>query len=74
MRVLKINTASLRALLAISFPMIVSQGAYAVMIFTDRYFMSMISPTHLAASLGGGGLLRFFAFRSSLACSHIAMP
>ena len=44
----------MRELLSISFPMIVSQGAFAVMIFTDRYFMSMISPTHLAASLGGG--------------------
>ncbi|NNC99116.1 MAG: MATE family efflux transporter, partial [Gammaproteobacteria bacterium] len=48
------NTASMRTLLAISFPMIISQGAFAIMIFTDRYFMSMISPTHLAASLGGG--------------------
>lgn len=34
--------------------MVVSQGAFAVMIFTDRYFMSLISPTHMAASLGGG--------------------
>ncbi|NND83501.1 MAG: MATE family efflux transporter [Gammaproteobacteria bacterium] len=40
--------------------MIVSQGAYALMIFTDRYFMSMISPTHLAASLGGG-IAAFFS-------------
>ena len=54
MKALPINTVSMRALLAISFPMIVSHGAYAVMIFTDRYFMSMINPTHLAASLGGG--------------------
>ena len=44
----------MKALLAISYPMIVSQGAFAIMIFTDRYFMSMINPTHLAASLGGG--------------------
>jgi MATE family multidrug resistance protein len=34
--------------------MVVSQGAFAVMIFTDRYFMSQIDPTHMAASLGGG--------------------
>jgi len=34
--------------------MVISQGAFAVMIFTDRYFMSLISPTHMAASLGGG--------------------
>lgn len=34
--------------------MVISQGAFAVMIFTDRYFMSMVSPSHMAASLGGG--------------------
>ena len=34
--------------------MVISQGAFAVMIFTDRYFLSLISPTHMAASLGGG--------------------
>ncbi|MDE0758922.1 MAG: MATE family efflux transporter [Pseudomonadales bacterium] len=40
--------------MTIAYPMVVSQGAFAVMIFTDRYFMSLISPTHMAASLGGG--------------------
>lgn len=54
MKISPINITALRALLTLAFPMIVSQGAFAVMIFTDRYFMSMISPTHLAASLGGG--------------------
>ncbi|MFT7528859.1 MAG: MATE family multidrug resistance protein [Arenicella sp.] len=54
MKVLPINIPALRTLLAISLPMVVSHGAFAIMIFTDRYFMSMISPTHLAASLGGG--------------------
>jgi MATE family multidrug resistance protein len=34
--------------------MVISQGAFAVMIFTDRFFMSLVSPTHMAASLGGG--------------------
>ena len=34
--------------------MVISQGAFAVMIFTDRFFMSQVSPTHMAASLGGG--------------------
>lgn len=54
MNILPINFPALRTLLAISFPMVISHGAFAIMIFTDRYFMSMISPTHLAASLGGG--------------------
>ncbi len=48
------NSATLRILFAIALPMVVSQGAFAVMIFTDRYFMSQIDPTHMAASLGGG--------------------
>ncbi|MBT71761.1 MAG: MATE family efflux transporter [Gammaproteobacteria bacterium] len=47
--------------------MVVSQGAFAVMIFTDRYFMSQIDPTHMAASLGGGVAVFFsFCFFSGL--------
>jgi MATE family multidrug resistance protein len=45
---------TLRELIDIAVPMVVSQGAFALMIFTDRYFMAQISPTHMAASLGGG--------------------
>ncbi len=41
--------------------MIVSQGSFAVMIFTDRYFMSQIDPAHMAASMGGG-VASFFSF------------
>lgn len=41
--------------------MVVSQGAFAVMIFTDRYFMSQIDPVHMAAALGGG-VASFFSF------------
>ena len=41
--------------------MVVSQGAFAVMIFTDRYFMSQIDPVHMAAALGGG-VAAFFSF------------
>lgn len=51
---LHFNMATLRTLMAIALPMVVSQGAFAVMIFTDRYFMSQIDPVHMAASLGGG--------------------
>ncbi|NNE60515.1 MAG: MATE family efflux transporter [Woeseia sp.] len=41
--------------------MVVSQGAFALMIFTDRYFMSQIDPVHMAAALGGG-VASFFSF------------
>jgi multidrug resistance protein, MATE family len=51
---LHFSMTTLHKLLAIALPMVVSQGAFAVMIFTDRYFMSQIDPTHMAASLGGG--------------------
>ncbi|NHO67123.1 MATE family efflux transporter [Aestuariicella hydrocarbonica] len=34
--------------------MVISQGTFALMIFTDRFFMSLVSPTHVAATLGGG--------------------
>ena len=49
-----LDRVTLRELLVLAYPMVVSQGAFALMIFTDRYFMSLISPTHMAASLGGG--------------------
>lgn len=49
-----IDRKTLKELLATAMPMVISQGAFALMIFTDRYFMSLISPVHLAACLGGG--------------------
>jgi MATE family multidrug resistance protein len=58
---LHFNKDTLQDLLTIALPMVVSQGAFAVMIFTDRYFMSQIDPTHMAASLGGG-VATFFSF------------
>lgn len=42
-------------------PLVVSQGAFAVMIFVDRWFLSMVSSTHMAAALGGG-VAFFFSF------------
>lgn len=54
LKFLKIEKSTLKLLLNIAYPMVVSQGAFAIMIFTDRYFMSLVSPTHMAASLGGG--------------------
>jgi len=48
------NSKTLSVLLSMSGPMMVSQGAFAVMIFTDRYFLAQIGPVHMAAALGGG--------------------
>ncbi len=48
-------------LVRLAVPMVVSQGTFAVMIFTDRYFMSQIDPEHMAAALGGG-VASFFSF------------
>lgn len=55
------SLTTLRELLALSLPMVVSQGAFAVMVFTDRLFMSYIDATHIAAALGGG-VAAFFCF------------
>lgn len=56
-----VSMTTLRELLRLSIPMVVSQGAFAVMIFTDRWFMAQIDATHIAASLGGG-VASFFTF------------
>ena len=52
---------TLGELMRLALPMVVSQGTFAVMIFTDRYFMSQIDPVHMAAALGGG-VASFFSF------------
>jgi len=44
----------MRELMRISLPMVVSQGAFAVMVFTDRLFMAQFDAAHIAAALGGG--------------------
>lgn len=48
------NPTTLIVLMKMALPMVVSQGAFAIMIFTDRWFLAQISPTHMAAALGGG--------------------
>lgn len=45
---------TLRELWRLSLPMVVSQGAFALMVFTDRLFMSYLDSAHIAAALGGG--------------------
>lgn len=52
---------TLSELVRLALPMVVSQGAFAVMIFTDRYFMSQIDSVHIAAAMGGG-VASFFSF------------
>ncbi len=41
-------------LLTLALPMVVSQGTWAVMLFTDRYFLAKVGSAHIAAALGGG--------------------
>lgn len=48
------NPVTLRELGRLALPMVVSQGAHAVMLFTDRLFMSRLDAVHMSASLGGG--------------------
>ncbi len=58
---LHVSRQTMSELLRIALPMVVSQGTFAVMIFTDRYFMSQIDPVHIAAALGGG-VASYFSF------------
>lgn len=48
------SKATLLELTRLALPMVVSQGAFAVMVFTDRLFMSYLDAAHIAAALGGG--------------------
>ncbi|WP_243391649.1 MATE family efflux transporter [Pseudohalioglobus lutimaris] len=52
MRTLSLTT--LRELIRLSLPMVVSQGAFAVMVFTDRWFLAQIDAVHVASAMGGG--------------------
>jgi MATE family multidrug resistance protein len=56
-----LSLTTLRELLRLSLPIVVSQGAFAAMVFTDRMFMSYIDAAHIAAALGGG-VAAFFCF------------
>ncbi len=58
---LHFDATTLFALLKMSVPMVISQGAFAVMLFTDRYFLAQLSPLHMAAVLGGG-VAWYFSF------------
>ncbi|MGL4854435.1 MAG: MATE family efflux transporter [Lentisphaeria bacterium] len=45
---------SVAMVLSIALPMIISQAAETVMLFTDRLFLSYVSPVHISACLAGG--------------------
>jgi MATE family multidrug resistance protein len=49
-----LERTTFKELLRLSLPMVISQGAFAVMVFTDRLFMSSLDAVHIAATLGGG--------------------
>ncbi|HYE87342.1 MAG TPA: hypothetical protein VEA16_13365, partial [Vicinamibacterales bacterium] len=48
------DTATLLKLLRMSVPMVISQGSFGLMIFTDRWLLGQIGPAHMAAAMGGG--------------------
>ncbi|MDH3993324.1 MAG: MATE family efflux transporter [Gammaproteobacteria bacterium] len=68
-----LSLTTLRELARLSLPMMVSKGTFAVMIFTDRWFMSNIDATHIAATLGGG-VASYFCFSLFLGIISYANP
>jgi MATE family multidrug resistance protein len=48
------NRTTLRRLLSIALPMVVSQASDSIMMFADRMFLSRVGELHLAASMSGG--------------------
>jgi len=57
----RIDGATLTRLLSLALPMVISQGAFALMIFTGRWFLAQVSPAHMAAAMGGG-VAWYFSF------------
>lgn len=49
-----VDKNNLKDIINIALPMVVSQGTYMAMIFTDRFFMSDFGPEALAATMAGG--------------------
>jgi MATE family multidrug resistance protein len=48
------NGSTLRRLLTIALPMVVSQASDTIMMFVDRLFLSRLGEQYLAAAMGGG--------------------
>jgi multidrug resistance protein, MATE family len=53
---------TLRHMLTIAFPLIVSQGSETIMLFSNRYFVSFLGSSYIPASMTGG--LTQFVFTS----------
>ncbi len=45
---------TLRHMLTIAFPLIVSQGSETIMLFSNRYFVSFLGSSYIPASMTGG--------------------
>ncbi|MBN8525095.1 MAG: MATE family efflux transporter [Planctomycetes bacterium] len=48
------QTGSMREVLAIAAPMVISTGCDTVMIFTDRLLLAQLGPEHMNAAMAGG--------------------
>ncbi len=48
------SSSTLQRLLAIAFPMVISQTSDTIMLFVDRLFLSRLGESYLAASMSGG--------------------
>ena len=56
---------TLRRMVSIAFPMVVSTASETVMLFFNRYFVSFLGSDHIPASMSGG--LTQFVFTSLFA-------
>lgn len=69
----------IKEMLMIALPMLISMGCDAVMVFTDRLFLSRLSSDHMNASMGGGiflGTLTIFftgliAYSTALVAQYV---
>ncbi len=50
----RLEKGTTRELFDLALPMVVSQGSFALMVFADRLFLSLLSPAHMSAAMGGG--------------------
>lgn len=49
-----LRTGQTRELFRLALPMVVSQSAFALMVFTDRLFLAQIDALHITSAMGGG--------------------
>lgn len=70
------RAGSFRELLAIAFPMVVSQACFTVMTFTDRLFLSRLGSAQMDAAMAGGlmvfVLMTFFIGLTGYATALVA--